>query len=257
MARREIIEIDEEKCTGCGDCIMACDEGALEIVDGKAKVVNDVYCDGLGACIADCPEDALKIVVRDAVEYDEEKAEERLKSLGRPSLKSHVLKEDALACGCPGSDAMELKKGSSNPGHGKRGAIGTRPVQSELNHWPIKLKLLAPGMPFLQGKDMVLLADCAGVAYPDLHSEFLSGRAVAIGCPKFDNHEEDVEKLTDIIKETNLNSLSIVQMEVPCCNGYMVVVEKAIQNAGVKLDVTRVVVGRGGEIVSVTPLAAA
>ncbi len=252
MAKREIIEIDEEKCTGCGQCIMACAEGALELVNGKAKVVSDVYCDGLGACIGDCPEGALSIVVKEAPDFDEEKVEERLKSL-KTTNEGQAGGGGVLACGCPGESAVELKP----TGIAHRGAIGAGIAQSELSHWPIKLKLLGPGAPFLKGKDLVLLADCAGVAYPNLHPEFIRGRAVAIGCPKFDNHENDVQRLADIIKEADLNSLSVVMMEVPCCGGLAVAAEKAAERAGVKLDITRVVVGRDGEIVSVKPVAAA
>jgi Pyruvate/2-oxoacid:ferredoxin oxidoreductase delta subunit len=252
MAKREIIEIDEEKCTGCGQCILACAEGALELVNGKAKVVSDVYCDGLGACIGDCPEGALSIVVREADEFDEEKVEERLKTLNS-AKGAKGGGEAVLACGCPGENAVKLKPTGIAP----RGAIGAGRTQSELSHWPIKLKLLGPGAPFLRGKDLVLLADCAGVAYPNLHPEFIGGRAVAIGCPKFDDHEADVKKLSDIIRKAELNSLSVVMMEVPCCGGLAVAAEKAVEKAGVKLDITRVVVGRDGEIISVTPVAAA
>lgn len=258
MAIRKIIEIEEEKCTGCGQCILACTEGALELVDGKAKVVSDVYCDGLGACIGDCPEGALSVVLREAVDFDEGKVEERLKLLGVSAASSDEPAggEDGLACGCPGSAAVELKA-IGNPGRGGREAIGTGMVQSELTHWPIKLKLLGSGAPFLKGRDLVLLADCAGVAYPDLHQEFLRGRAVAIGCPKFDDHADDVNRLADIIKEAEINSLSVVTMEVPCCSGFTVVAEKAVEQAGVELDITRVVVGRDGEIRSVDKVAAA
>jgi hypothetical protein len=138
---------------------------------------------------------------------------------------------------------MELKKTEKNP----RGAILSK-ARSELGHWPIKLKLIGPQAPFLKGADLVLLADCAAVAYPNLHRDFLGGRAVAIGCPKFDDHARDIEILTSIIKEADLNSLSVVHMEVPCCFGYMKVAEKALEDAGSDIDVTRVVIGRDGEI---------
>ncbi len=241
--KRKIIEIDEEKCTGCGECILACAEGALELVDGKAKLVGDIYCDGLGACIGDCPEGALTIIEREAEDFDEMEVDRLLDGHSHPNHKPDLSDAKPLACGCPGSFEMELKRPERNP----RGAILSK-AQSELGHWPIKLKLLSPNASFLKGADLVLLADCAAAAYPNLHRDFVCGRAVAIGCPKFDDPARDIEILSSIIKEADLNSLSIVHMEVPCCFGYMMVAEKALELAGSDIDVTRVVVGRDGEI---------
>ena len=241
--KRKIIEIDEERCTGCGNCILACAEGALELVDGKARLMGDIYCDGIGACIGECPEGALKIIEREAEAFDETEVERMLEERSHPNHDPDLSDEKLLACGCPGSLEMELKRPEKN----LRGAILSR-AQSELGHWPIKLKLLSPNAPFLKGADLVLLADCAAVAYPNLHRDFLCGRAVAIGCPKFDDSTRDIETLSSIIKEAGLNSLSIVHMEVPCCFKYMVVAEKALEEAGKDIDVTRVIVGRDGEI---------
>lgn len=253
--KREIIEIDEEKCTGCGDCILACAEGALELVDGKAKLLSDVYCDGLGACIGDCPEDAIKIIVRDAEEFDEEKVEEHLSSLktaqgGPHQYASGGHRQSPLACGCPGSHEMELEKS----GHTSGIQDDSHEIASELIHWPIKLKLIGPQAPFLKGRRLLLLADCAAAAFPNLHRKLLAGHAVALGCPKFDNHDEDVQRLAAIISEANLTSITIVHMEVPCCSGYLSAVEEAINISGIDIDVNRIMIGRNGEIMDSAPI---
>lgn len=240
MATRKIIEIDEEKCTGCGECILSCAEGAIEIVDGKAKLVGDIYCDGLGACIGECPEDALKIIEREAVDFDEEVAMERVRQL-------EAEKEDAepLACGCPGSAAMELKDrkspGSEEPAY---------EIESGLGHWPIKLQLLGPGAPFLKGADLLLLADCAGASYPELHRKLLPGKAVAMGCPKLDDIEAHIQRLSEIVNDSQLKSITVVRMEVPCCRGFVYAAEEAVKRAGVILPLKELVISRTGEVLS-------
>jgi len=246
---RPIIEIDEEKCNGCGQCIIACAEGALELVDGKAKLVADVYCDGLGACIGDCPEGALTVIERDAVEFDEAEVEKMLEKRAAEAPDCKIVKvgpaEDKLPCGCPSSATMTLKRPEDATGNEQVGEI-----RSELGHWPLKLQLLNPQAPFLKNADLLLLADCTAAAYPSLHTNLLRGKAVAMGCPKLDNLEEHIAKLTQILETAQLKSLTVVHMEVPCCKGFVYAAEKAIEQAGVDLPLGTIIIGRTGEILS-------
>jgi ferredoxin len=246
--RRKIIEIDEKKCNGCGQCVSACAEGALELVNGKAKLVKDVYCDGLGACIGECPEGALKIIERDAVSYNEKAVEKRMKSKklkakeGKAPKQAKHASEKTLPCGCPSSTVINLKTTKT------RGPSPAGEISSELSHWPIKLKLLPPEAPFLKGADLVLLADCAAAAYPNLHPRLLRGRAVVMACPKFDDLEGHINRLAAILEASRPKSMTVVIMEVPCCNGLLFAAEKAIELSGVKVPMKKMVIGRDGRI---------
>jgi len=236
---RKIVRIDEEKCTGCGDCVTACAEGAIEVVDGKARLVSDEYCDGLGACL-DCPEDAISIEEREAAPFDEEAVEKRLK----------VLESRAkLPCGCPGTMARQLERGPAS-----EEACASAPVRSELSHWPVQLTLLQPGAPFLQGADLVLSADCVPFALADFHSKFLKGNAVAVGCPKLDSPESYVEKLTAILNHSSLKSLTVVHMEVPCCSGLTRIAEMALSAATTGVVARDVTVSIQGEVIQESDL---
>jgi len=237
--KRKIIEIDEDKCNGCGQCILSCAEGALELIDGKAKLVGDILCDGIGACIGECPEDALRIVEREAEEFDEETA------------KKHVLEQNkakaATTAGsfqCPYSAAQTLEpaEGENVDGPGK--------LYSALGHWPIKLQLLGPRAPFLENADLLLLADCAAAAYPELHTKLLRGRAVALACPKLDDNQAHIDRLVELLKGANLKSLTVVIMEVPCCHGLLYAAQQAISISGVSIKLDCIVIGREGEIIS-------
>ncbi|MCX5858725.1 MAG: 4Fe-4S binding protein [Proteobacteria bacterium] len=251
MARtRKIIEIDEKKCNGCGQCVSACAEGALELVNGKAKLVKDIYCDGLGACIGECPEGALKIIERDAVSFNEKAVEKRMESKILKAKKGKTPKTpkpggtgETLPCGCPSSQVMDLK-----PAKGTHIYTPTQGVDSELSHWPIKLKLLPPEAPFLKGADLVLLADCAAAAYPNLHPNLLRGRAIVMACPKFDDLEGHINRLAAILEASHPKSLTVVIMEVPCCNGLLFAAEKAIELSGVKVPMKKMVISRDGKI---------
>jgi NAD-dependent dihydropyrimidine dehydrogenase PreA subunit len=236
---RNIIEIDEEKCTGCGQCIIGCAEGALELVDGKARLVGEVLCDGLGACIGDCPEGALRIIEREADPFDEEVVEERLKRLREETAPQSP-------CGCPSLGALDL-----DPGPQPIPRDGEDP-DSALGHWPIKLGLLGPGAPFLQGADLLLLADCVAAAYPALHQKLLPGRAVAMGCPKLDDMEAHIDRLAEIIRGAEVESLTVVHMEVPCCFGFVVAGQKAIRISGRDIPLRRVKISRTGELLEET-----
>jgi ferredoxin len=232
---RKIIEIDEAKCDGCGQCCLACAEGALKIVDGKAMLIGDIFCDGLGACIGECPRGALKIIERAADSFDEK------------AVKIHLdhaeeNKEKTLPCGCPSTAMMEFKK---EPGYD--GNEPSAESVSHLGHWPIKLQLLGPKAPFLKDSDLVLIADCAAVACPGLHEKFLKGHAVAIGCPKFDDIEAHIDRLALILAEARPKSLTVVHMEVPCCSGFLYAAMEAIERSAVKPPFKRIIIGRNGD----------
>lgn len=248
MAKRKIIEIDEDKCTGCGACVTTCAEGALAIVDGKAKVVNEVFCDGLGACIGECPEGALRIVERDAPDFDEEAVKEHLAERPPERPKATIGLEP---CGCPSHNPMLLK---AEAGHSEHAAHPTHhaPVREELppelTNWPIQWKLVRPDMPFFNGAEVLLAADCVPFAFRDFHGKFLTGRPVIIGCPKLDEQEMYLDKLTDVLAHSGLKSITIVRMEVPCCGGLEKIVAEAIRGSGKSVPVRTWVIGIEGDI---------
>ncbi len=215
---RQIIEIDEEKCDGCGLCVPACEEGAIQIINGKAKVVAEKYCDGLGACLGHCPKGAIKIVEREAEEFDPEAVEEYLKS------KS----DNPVSCKtCESIESID---------------------KSQLGHWPVQIKLIPPKAPFLKNADLLVLADCAAVAYPNLHRDFLNGKVVMMGCPKFDNMQEYFEKFTLIFKEHEINSITILLMEVPCCSGLVGLIKNSLKEAGKEVPTSVKILSIKGEL---------
>ncbi|MCE5252343.1 4Fe-4S binding protein [bacterium] len=206
---RKIIEIDEEKCTGCGLCVPNCVEGALRIIDGKARLVSETYCDGLGACLGECPEGALSIEEREAGEFDEEAVQKYL------APESHRSDDMLSACsgGCPGSLARTFDTADTD-------TVKTdTPEPSQLRHWPVQLMLVPPRAPFLKGADIVVCADCVPFAVPDFHHRYLKGRAVLVGCPKLDNLPYYREKLLEIFRESKPVRITVLRMEVPCCSG--------------------------------------
>ena len=239
---RPIIEIDEERCTGCGECILACAEGALQLVDGKARLVGEILCDGLGACIGECPEGALRVIERESDAFDEEAVEKRLEEIGRK--EGPPAPSPAVPHACPGSASMTLEKsvaGCEEP---------TERIPSTLGHWPIKLQLLGPGAPFLEGADLLLVADCVGFAFPDVHGKLIAGKAVAIGCPKLDDIQAHVDRLAEILKGARPKSLTVVHMEVPCCFGFVNAAQQAVECAGVDVPLKRMMISRMGEILA-------
>ena len=243
---RKIIEIDEEKCDGCGLCVPACAEGAIQVIDGKAKLVADKYCDGLGACLGDCPNDALQVIERAAVEFDEEAVEEHLKTF-QPSgqVEPVAQAEQTMACGCPSSHIQSFE--SSRPSCPGSQLRDVAPGKSSLTNWPVQIQLVPPEAPFLKNADLLVLADCVGVAYPDVQRDLLPGRVVMMGCPKFDDAEAYIEKFAEIFRKANLRSVTVARMEVPCCSGLFHIVEQAKNKAGVALPVEQVVIGVRGE----------
>jgi len=240
---RKIIEINEELCDGCGQCIIGCAEGAMELVDGKAKVISDNLCDGLGACIGECPTGALKIVEREAEEFDEEAVEQHLAK----AVENKPVEEKS-ACGCPSSHIQSLVSPSSCQEANKPASFNDD-VQSALSHWPIKIRLVPPTAPFLKGADLLVLADCCGVAYANLHTDLLKGRVVMMGCPKFDNVQEYINKFADIFQTAEINSITSVIMEVPCCSGLPGILTKAMEKADVTIPLEQIVISGRGKII--------
>lgn len=241
---RKIIFVDEEKCDGCGLCIPSCAEGALQIVDGKARLVKDIYCDGLGNCLGECPLDAISIIEREADPFDEEAVEEHL-----ATLENIISAEQESDCGvCCGSVEREIsppadlkKSDALPPGRAYE-------PEAELSHWPIQLHLVAPQSRFLKEADLLIAADCVPFAYADFHRSFLAGKALIIGCPKLDDVKAYQQKLVQIFKLNDLKSITLVHMEVPCCFGLSQLVKSALIEAGVDLPVAEVIVGVDGVI---------
>jgi NAD-dependent dihydropyrimidine dehydrogenase PreA subunit len=240
---RKIIEIDEERCDGCGNCVPSCAEGALQIIDGKAKLVADLYCDGLGACLGECPTGALSVIEREAEEFDEEAVEGFLNSKEKEAAKT----EETLACGCPSSQIQTLKPSAACEEANQ--PIRAQGAGSALSHWPVQIRLVPPTAPFLKGADLLVVSDCAPVVYPNFQRDFVEGRVVMVGCPKFDDAPEYIEKFADIFKVADIKSVTVLVMEVPCCQGMPVIVEKGMEAANKKIPVEKVVVGVKGDII--------
>ncbi len=210
---RKIIHINEEKCNGCGVCVNACHEGAIGIIDGKAKLLRDDYCDGLGDCLPTCPTNAISFVEREALPYNE-----------KAVMENKNLNNESKHTGCPGSQTrlLNTKKNSS---------INESPkLQSELSQWPCQIKLAPINAPYFENAKLLIAADCTAFAYANMHNEFMKGKITLIGCPKLDNCDYS-EKLTEIIKNNNIKSVTVVRMEVPCCGGIENAVKKALLNS--------------------------
>ena len=240
---RKIIEIDEERCDGCGLCVPACAEGSLEIIDGKARVISDNLCDGLGACLGECPNDALRIVEREAEEFDEEAVEKLLAE----KKKENKAAQPLIASGCPSSRLQHFAQPVAKESVSAMAPQGAA-EQSALGHWPIQIHLVPPTAPFLKNADLLVLADCVPVAFPTLHRDFLQGKAVMMGCPKLDNTDSYIQKFTQIFRTAGIRSITAVVMEVPCCSGLPMIVKKALDDAGVDIPMKEVVVSTRGEI---------
>ncbi len=260
ISKRKMISIDEELCNGCGQCIPSCAEGALAIVDGKARLVKDVYCDGLGACLGDCPTGALKVEVREAEDFDPEAVVKHLNAQGR-TVPDHMPTPESLRLdtenggdrrstgGCPGAALHSL-----SPCQQANIPQAAASTVSSLGHWPVQLRLVPPNAPFLQNADLLLTADCVAVALPEYHREFVPGRVVLMGCPKFDNQMEYIEKLAAIISDNDIKSITVMEMEVPCCASMTTILFEAFKRADRKVDTVRVTVGRNGSILGTVPL---
>jgi len=281
MATRKIVRIDELKCNGCGLCIPDCPEGALQIIDGKARLISDLFCDGLGACIGSCPEDAITIEEREAEVYGEKEVMKNIAAQGKNVIKAHLehlkdhnqseylqeaidflrernieipLKEETLDnvhehtapfCGCPGSKEMDFREKGSEmlEESGKR--------QSQLRQWPIQLHLVSPTAPYYQRTDVILTADCVAYAIGDFHKDYLKGKAIAIACPKLDEGQDIyLEKAKSWIDNAKINTLTVMIMQVPCCMGLLNLAKQAVEASKRKVPLKSIVVGLQGEILS-------
>jgi len=234
MVMRNIVKIDEDKCNGCGECVTACAEGAIEIIDGKAKLVSEIYCDGLGACLGTCPEDAITVEQREADEFDEAATEAHLAEQQKARAQSAPV--------CPGMAARDLKPQAQSS------QSSAESVPSQLSHWPVQLELVSPAMPCFADADLLLVADCVPFAMGDFHNKLLKDHSVAIGCPKFDNAEFYIEKVAAILKANKLKSLAVVHMEVPCCFGLTHIAREAVVRSEAKMPFEDITIGLNGEI---------
>ncbi len=234
MAIRNIIEIDEDKCNGCGQCVVDCAEAALQIINGKAKLVKEIYCDGLGACMGGCPTGALKVVQREAEAFDEKATEKHIHA---------AKKQKEEPCGCPGSRAVDFSGKKAD----YKGEAETRP---ELSNWPVQLKLVAPNAPFLKDSDLLLAADCTAFSAINFHSRFIKGKKLLIACPKLDDTQLYYEKLTEMFKGNDIKSITVARMEVPCCGGLIHLAKEALKASGKDIPLNEVVIGIKGEILS-------
>lgn len=234
---RKIIEIDEEKCDGCGNCVPSCAEGAIQIIDGKAKVIGDKYCDGLGACLGDCPKDALKLIERQADEYDEEAVHARLQ---RQKTSSGT----QTPRGCP---SQQVKTFPISPGPGMGMPTAGPAGNSALGHWPVQLRLIPSSAPFLKDATLLITADCVPVAAPSFHSDYLKGKVVMLGCPKFDDADFYIDKLADIFTRNNIRGITMMVMEVPCCSKMKWIVDSAMEKSGQSIPVHQVTISTTGQ----------
>ncbi len=268
---REIIKINEEKCNGCGLCIPNCPEGAIQIIDGKARLISDLFCDGLGACIGHCPEGAIKVEKREADPYDEIKVMENIIPQGENTIRAHLehleehgekeflkqavdflndrgikikkkeKQESVLPCGCPGSQMQDLSKTKNTSSEKVE-------LSSELQQWPVQLNLLPPQAPFFENSDLLVCADCVPFAHANFHQELLKDKSIVIGCPKLDDIGAYEEKLTEIFKNNNIKSVTVAIMEVPCCYGMYSAVENAIRESGKEIKLTQKIISVRGDI---------
>lgn len=223
--KRSIIRIDEEKCNGCGPCVSACAEGAIQIIAGKAHLISEKYCDGLGACLGECPQGAITIEEREAEEFNEK------------AVKNHL---DSKPYGCPSAKVMRWDVDTV----GQLPQIG---MSSMLSQWPVKLALVPPQASYLDRADLIITADCVPFAYANFHQDFLKGKAVVIGCPKLDNVELYQQKLREIFRQSNLKSIKVIHMEVPCCFGLQHLVKEALAQSGKDIPIEQVIIGIKGE----------
>ncbi len=270
MPKRKIIKIDEEKCNGCGLCIPNCPEGALQIIDGKARLISDLFCDGLGACIGHCPQGAITIEEKKAEPYNEKKVMQNIIKAGKNTIKAHlkhlkdhgetkflnqairVLKDKGIKipnveddkmeilCGCPGAALREVNTDTD--------ASGNSEQASALRQWPVQLTLLPPQAPFFNNTHLLVAADCVPFANPNFYSKLLNGKSLVIGCPKLDDIDAYTEKLIDIFKLNKIKSVTVAIMEVPCCYGLYAAVEDAVEASGKKIPIIKEVIGVNGEI---------
>lgn len=272
MQKRKIIKIDKEKCNGCGECIPNCPEGAMQIIDGKARLISDIYCDGLGACVGHCPQGAIVIVERSAEPYDEYKVMDNVVKEGTNTIRAHLkhlkdhgettylkqaldyLKKHNISIdfdtepkndicyptGCPGTQAIEFTQ--------KQQKLPTEQQPSQLQQWPVQLHLISPDATYFQNNDLLLAADCTAYAFGNFHQTYLKNKRLAIACPKLDrNQDVYLQKLTNLIDNAHINTLTILTMQVPCCQGLVQLVKKGVQTSNRKIPVKHIIINLHGK----------
>jgi len=275
MTKRKIIKINEEKCNGCGACITNCPEGAIQVIDEKARLISDIFCDGLGACIGHCPQDAITTEEREAETYNEKKVMDNIIKAGNKTILAHLkhlkdhgekayleqalellkeknisvpFKEETItphpACGCPGAKMIDLSKE-------KKGIKIEQGVRiSHLGQWPVQLHLISPNASYYQSNNVLLVADCVAYALADFHKDYLQGRSLAIACPKLDTNQESyLQKLTALINDAHITSLTVMTMEVPCCRGLLALAQQAVSQVKIKIPIKSIIVGIKGTII--------
>lgn len=235
---RKIIEIDSQKCNGCGACAAACHEGAIGMVNGKAKLLRDDYCDGLGDCLPTCPTGAISFVEREAAAYDEAAV-----LRNKQEQKRQENTAQTLPCGCPGTRMKQIRREPE-----AQARENHRPLISELSQWPVQLKLAPVAAPWLQNADLLIAADCSAYAFADFHNRFIRGKITLIGCPKLDGVDY-TEKLTEILRGNSIRSITVTRMEVPCCAGLVNAVKNAIDASGKQIPLQTVILSTDGEII--------
>jgi NAD-dependent dihydropyrimidine dehydrogenase PreA subunit len=278
-SKRKIIEIDEAECTGCGQCIPNCPEGALQVIDGKARLISDLFCDGLGACVGNCPEGAMAVTEREAEPYDEAKVMVNIVKAGPNTIAAHLKhlkdhnacdyynealaylkqhsipnpekskaksQEPKLACGCPGSSVRTLTPESAISN--LQSEIEPRPTR--LRNWPIQLTLIPPSAPYLKNADLLISADCVGSSHPDFHEDLVAGRVLIIACPKLDDADAYQEKLTTIFRQNTPKSVLVAHMTVPCCSGLVHITKQAIADSGKTIPFADVTIDVDGKKVA-------
>lgn len=248
---RTIINIDKEKCNGCGICVNACHEGAIAMVDGKAALIRDDYCDGLGNCLPACPTGAITFTEREAAAFDEAAVEENMKKKQQEEAAGkqhqHQHQHHDLPCGCPGSQARALKRETEDKNAPAPAAAQTEKPESQLQQWPVQIKLVPVNAPYFDGANLLIAADCAAYAYANFHNDFIKNHITIIGCPKLDDGDYS-EKLTAILANNNIKSVTVVRMEVPCCGGIQNAAITALKNSGKMIPWQVVTISTTGEI---------
>ncbi len=276
MTKRKIITIDEKICTGCGQCIPNCPEGAIQIIDGKARLISDLFCDGLGACLGNCPEGALSIKEREAVPYDETKVMNIIVQQGANTIRAHLkhlqdhgettylnqavayLKTHRIPVDFQPTNQTDPKSATSCPGakalafttEQKEGPTPDERCSSQLTQWPVQMHLISPDASFFHKSDVLLVADCVAYALGDFHNRFLKGKRLAIACPKLDaNREVYIEKLVALIDRAHINTITVITMQVPCCNGLVVLAKNAVAQASRKIPIKHMMVSIKGDVI--------
>ena len=248
MAIRSIVHIDEDKCNGCGLCVPSCAEGAIKIIDGKARLISDKYCDGLGACLGTCPQGAITIIEREAEDFDEEAVKEYLHA-SENSAEDSPYTGHSHTFSCPGSRPIDLRETEKSTSACEAGDVSIS-IKSQLRQWPVQLMLVPVQAPYFENADLLISADCVSVAYPNYHLVMLKGKTVVIGCPKLDDGNYYVEKLSAILKNNNIKSITVAHMEVPCCYGMVKIAEEALRRSGKNIPLKTIEVSLEGEIMS-------